>query len=275
MILEAMPVAASPAGLTFHSGFETGDFAEWDSALGSVSVQSITKKTGNYAMRCNPSAFFGFVYKSGSPYRLTVYLYIATAPNTDCSILGAWGATYVSLSSDRYLKLYDGGIEDTGSTQLSTSTWYRISLCLDAANDTAKVYLDGVEECSSSTISGNILENWTGPQDTVTADLYFDNYASDDIASANDIGDIRVLRSSPNAAGNYAQFDTVVGDTVHYAQVDECPASDSDYVQHAATSAAKDSYGLQDCSTIGIGAKDTIKAVATWVRAKKEWWGWD
>jgi len=270
-LLEATPVAASPAGLTFHSGFEIGDFTEWNSVIGvngQCSVQSTITETGDYAMRCNTSSGYAFTVESGSPYRLTVYLYIATAPNTDCAILGADTEIFVGLSSDRYLKLYDWSIKDTGTTQLNTSTWYRISLSLDAANDTAKVYLDGVEECSSTTISGDVLENWLGSQTACTADLYFDNYASDDIESADDIGDIRVLRSQPNAMGTYTgKWQRFPASTNHYEKIDECPADDADYTWADADGTQLDeSYGLENCSTLGLGANDTVKAVSIWWR---------
>ena len=270
----ALPVAASPAGLTFHSGFETGDFTEWNSVIGvngQCSVQSTITETGDYAMRCNTSSGFAMTYEGGSPYRLTVYLYIAEAPDTDVAILGADGGVSVGLSSDPKLILYGGSPTETGNTVLDTSTWYRISLSLDAANDTAKVYLDGVEECSSTTVSGDVLENWLGPQDYCTTDLYFDNYASDDVESADDIGDIRVVRSSPDADGTNTDFDTrePTDGRPYYGLVDECPASDSDYVAQVATADAEETYGLQGRASLGIGVSATIHAVSTWCQMKR------
>jgi len=260
----ALPVAASP-GLTFYSGFEHGDFTEWDNLYGTVSVESTTVKTGNYALRVNPSGDDEFIRKpsAGSPSRLTFHLYIATAPNKDCSLVGYFGDVSVYLSIDRKLQLRDGGLKDTGTTQLSLSTWYRISLSLDAANNRAKVYLDGVEECSSDDITGNSIDNCLGSAVSATTDLYFDNYATDDIASTDDIGDIRVVRSQPNAMGTYTgEWQQVPSSTNHYEKIDECPADDGDYTWAEANGTQLDeSYGLEDCSDLGLAANETIKAI--------------
>lgn len=255
--------------LIFHSGFETGDFSEWVLIFGSPAVVETQKKTGIYAMQCDTTggAATAYVVKSTpDDRRLTVYIYISTAPNVEAIILGSVGMSYcnIRLTDDRHLTLYiDTTLKDTGSNQLALNTWYRISLSV--TGDEAYGYLNGTLEVSTVDVAANLVSARCGILTEVTADIYFDDFAVDDDYSGNDIGDIRVARASPNAAGEYTNFDTLSG----YTNCDEVPASDADYVHHAASSQAHEIYNLQSCSDIGIGGSDTINAVSSWFRMKR------
>ena len=146
-------------GLVFHSGFETGDFAEWASTTGAPEVQSTIKKTGTYAMRCNTSAATAFVSAGAlSAGQANFNLFITTAPDNEIKIMERGTTVNIRLTSDRYLKLYDGdSLLDTGTTQLPLSVFKRISFVV--SDQIAHVSIDGVEELSGTyaTISGEWL----------------------------------------------------------------------------------------------------------------------
>jgi hypothetical protein len=103
-----------------------------------------------------------------------------------------------------------------------------------------------------------------------TAKIYFDDVANADTAGATtDLGDIRsAVVANPNAAGQYATFDTLVGGAggVHYTSYDD-PAGtavtvmDDDYVRMAGKGAVAEIANLDSCSDIGLGATDVIDAV--------------
>ncbi|MBA7661331.1 hypothetical protein ES703_69346 [subsurface metagenome] len=261
-------------GLVFHSGFETGDFAEWY-ITGSPEVQSVVKNTGDYALKCDTTggpalASLSPVTEATHVYRGTVYFRVDVAPSEECTIIGTMAMINIRLTTDRYLTTHDvTTLKDTGSTQLVLGTWYRISWSLIVDN-TVKVYLSGKEECSA-TIGDVWILPVIGIQDFVTALFYFDDFVADDVASLDDIGDIRVVRSQPNADGTNQDFDTRVpaDGRPYFGLVDECPVDDADYVARVATGDAEETYGLQGSSTIGLGASDTIKAVSVWCRMKR------
>ncbi len=256
--------------IVFFSGFETGDLGEWSSVTGSPSIEQANgwgaPRTGDYAMRCNPSSSVAYVEHSELyVYRATVSIYIATAPNQETSILGVntEGRFHVNLTSDLYLKLYehDDTLIDTGPTQLGTDRWYRVSVAGDTT--TGKVWLDGVEECSGTMGRQTIVPVVGVITASTSADIYFDDFAVDQTPGGGDIGDIRVLRSSPNDAGEYAEFDTISG----FGNCDEVPADDNDFVDDSGVEVLhRECYNLQDSATIGLGGSDTIKAVNVWAR---------
>jgi hypothetical protein len=269
MSLTTIASGTAQAALAFHSGFECGNTFEWYAVTGAPTIQSTIKHTGTYAMRCyTPTA--GQVYCNATSqfvYKITAYVYIAIAPDTDTKILGNCSDPVVILTPTRYLKIFSV----TGTTQLSLNTWYRISLSANGlASGTVKVYLNGALEATATGLASSTL-NLVGVISAASADLYFDDIAVDSSTDLNDLGDIRTLLSLPNAAGTYTQFDTYAGSATHYQNVDDAPGaiSDTDYNQQADTAAALDTYNLQDASTIGIGTSDTINAVRVLARMKR------
>lgn len=261
--------------LIFHSGFEAGDFSEWAGSYGAVSIQGATKKTGDYAMRCNPSGAVAVnaVHSGNLPKRTSVYMRIASAPDIETPIMGSPGSgASVWLTPDRYLKLYDTiTLKDTGSTQLALNTWYRISLSGDFANDSVKAYLNRVEECSSTDMPTSIdIAGIIGCGLLVTTDLYFDDYIEDDTESTDDIGDIRVLRAVPIADSSVHDDWAGVPDGIDkYKNVDEVPADDGDYNWFEANGVQNEqTHMVTACLTLGLKTLDEIKAVAARFRYK-------
>ena len=255
--------------LTGFSGFETGDLGEWLTVVGTPTVVEANgwgaPKTGTYAMRCNTDATTAYVskYVALALSRCSFYLYIVDTPDIETVILGTDNTTdlnqpSIRLDTDRHLNLYCGGnnLGDSGTTVLAENTWYRISY--SKISTAARVYIDGVQELSDIDSDYTRMRQIIGIVATAaTADLYFDDFVYDDTDSLVDIGDIRVLRASPNAAGQYAEFDTISG----YTYCDEVPADGATTIvdDSGVSTLHRECYNLQDSATIGVSG--TINAV--------------
>lgn len=271
--------------ITGFSGAELGTTDEFFLTSGTVSVSGSNVNTGSFSLRSNPSNGVGYVNLNNSAMstRFTAYLYIDSSPDQETVILGYNQAGYanIRLTSDRYLKAYNGDtLKGSGSTQLNEDTYYRISGSIDgdSANDPFKVYIDGVEEISDD--MDGVVNGWGGASSfrvgastlNTTADLYFDDIVCDDISSTDDLGNIVVaVAANPNADGDANDFDSNTGgETYHFEYYDNPPGEDpdSDYVYHQAKTVVQDIANLDSCSDIGLGGTDVIKAVKTCARWK-------
>lgn len=266
--------------IEFFSGFETGDFGEWPNVIGSPAIDDgtlLTPHTGDYHMRSNTSEATAYIYESTTRHnQLSVYVYFhAIDGDEDMEFLGygiSGGSCHLELTTDRYIKLYSDAsqLDGTGSTQLDLDTWYRISFAGDGnVGGNVKVFLNGSEELSVTiTGLGNAsIVSFVGINNAATVDFYYNNVVLGTASDLSDLGDIQVLRASPNEAGQYATFDTVVpAQAVHYTVVDEVPASDDDYVQMAGSGLGRECHNLQDLAD--IGGSGTVQAVKTLLRWK-------
>ena len=261
--------------LVFHDGFETGGADAWGGSTGTVSVQDIIKKTGNYALRSHPTSSNGYVFNTGQFHkRISVFLYIADAPDQRVIILGqnTVDKVNVRLGTDRRLGLYELDVlRSAGTTVLDTGKWYRISVSCDGA-DNVKVYIDGVEELSSLTSGLEILRLVGILTAGTTADLYFDNYAADDTASTDDIGDIRTLAARPigqgvdnDAGSDEDDWRDPANNAATYVHLDSDPPNITDYLTADGDAAIyRYSVTMDECGSgnlSGIGGSDTIEAV--------------
>ncbi len=255
LILLLLPSICS-AALVFHSGFETNDFSEFQSTTGSPAVVSTHPNTGTYEMQCDTTggAATSFAVPLGTTRRFTFYLYIATAPNVECTIIGSDGFGAVRLKTDRYIVLKDGAvIEGTSTTQLSTGTWYRISVSPDTSNN-CKVYINGTEEITTAAMANAISRSF-GIRTSATADLFFDDYAGDNTDSTADLGDIRTQVALPVGNGNQNDYDQTSG----FGLCDNLP-DDSDFVEDDGADVARELFDLTTMTTMGVSG-DTPEAI--------------
>lgn len=98
--------------IQFFSGFEAGENIEWASVTGSPSWSTAQKKTGAYALRCNPSATTAYATNGladGSMDRGSFWLYIASAPTSDCRIIGSASGASLYLTPSQI-----NGVDYTG-----------------------------------------------------------------------------------------------------------------------------------------------------------------
>lgn len=262
--------------LTFFSGFETQDFSEWSTVTGSPAVQETVKHTGESSMRCDTTGGADRAYVTAGfsdVPQLSMYMRVDTAPDYNCAIMGSISGSgcYVDLTTDRYLKLYDGSDNLIGASafQLVLGTQYRVSFSGDnSRNGAVKLFINGSQEAS-----GNVADHTTershidgifGLRDSVTADIYVDDVAIGNATDLSDLGDIRVLGALPDAPGEYNEFDTISG----FGNCDEIPTDDDvTYVDDSGVgSIHRECYNLQSWADIGGDSGDTIKAVNVWIR---------
>lgn len=280
--------------LLFFSGFETGYFSTEmlsPSALPNRPViQNTIKKTGTYAVRCNtadePCAFSAAML----PYkRLTFWLYVASFPLPEddwVPIVNRSGSQIrcgVEINSDGQIRSHSYGQSHdywNSNFYLSTGQWYRVCILsaqwnAETLRGKTRCYVNGIlvssDDDSRAQGPGWFIGIGTpkpvGEPIYATCDIYFDNIIYDDVDSLEDMGDIRVLNANVIGAGEYAEFSDYVGSADHFENVDSIPC-DADYNYNLSDSPAKESYNLENCSTIGLADNDILKAVRTLCRMK-------
>lgn len=165
-----------------------------------------------------------------------------------------------------------GTVIATGTTVLTTATWYYIEfkLVIAGASGTIEIHLNGASEITTTT--GNFGSTNAGaivlqaPGTSGNSD-YDDLYILDTTGSAPQntfLGDVRVETIYPTADGNHTQWTPNSGST-HYTQVDEAQADgDTSYVSDS-TPGDLDTYAFGDIDT---GA--TVFAVQRNIYARKD-----
>lgn len=271
-------------------GFETGDSAEAQSVTGTNSiVTSPVHGAGVYALRVNPttSAVGNYRFASMSAAGVATtsmnvatlyqrfYFYITTAPSADREeilvILDTGGSqkAAICLNSSRQLEFYNNAdsLIATGTTALSTSTWYRLEVKTSTGSGSTayEVKIDGTSELSGT---ANTLTNNHGSirlgkgtnRNSRSIDVYYDDWIADDAAYP---GDGQCARLAPTANGSTQQF-TAGTNSSNYLEVDEVPTDgDTTYI---ASSGSANQTALMDCAAMPSAA--SINAVKTWVRSR-------
>lgn len=272
-------------------GFETGDLACESTALGTTqSVQTTVKRTGNYALRCNPTTtatgFFSFTRPAvtggtnvaslaAAIISLRTWFRYATKPSANneqiMSALTGAQTMSVRIKSDGILALYDGTtLVATGTVALSADTWYLIEFLFNDTANTQEVKLNGAVELSGSASTGadySICTLGKGiNRNGETVDFFYDDWAIQDEGGYPPSG--KCLLSLP--IGNGADTGWNNGSpTDTFAEVDDMPNTDDDttYIQASATEDDENrTFDMQASATIGI--TNTIHAVKWLVRCK-------
>lgn len=253
--------------INFFSGFETIFRLEW-TEVGSCVIQQTRKHTGINACRINTQfPAQSYVIAFDNCKRCSFWIYIDIFIDSDIRICGTSSQIAVSRRSDGKLELWDGTNSlGVSSSVLPLDEWHRISISFNPTSNSVKLYLDSIEEISSTSASSStIIEGKYGFLDDCTEwnIIYLDDVVQDDTESTEDLGDIRVLESFVIGAGNYTEFDSYQGSSIHWQNVDKRYVSISDYNWHDAKTAVKECYELEDCSVMGLAGDDVIKAVKT------------
>ena len=274
--------------LVSFTGFETGAAAgdELNAITGTASFDTSTVRTGTYSLRTNPTttatgygsfspagATGAFAFGSVVDSYFTFYFRYATIPSSNKEQIlylrnsGNTTKASIRINSSGQLGVYDSTntVIATGSTVLSSGTWYRIDFYLGTG--TSGSYSLAINDVSELSGTGNFTTSNTGRiyfgkfanSNSQTVDFYYDDFWWDDAAFVAD-GSFKVLSSSPIGAGSTQAWTD--GTTGTYADIDENPYSDTDYVMSPTT--GNPNVGLftfNTCSTMGLGASDTVKAV--------------
>lgn len=262
---------------------------EVTSTSGTVSINSSTKRSGDYAFRANPTSSTGIFTKifansnQSNKFWFRTYVRIADDPSADTYIVrignSGGGKISVRLTTSSTLQLRneeDDANIGSASSALSTNTWYRVEVHVDTttlSSTDAELRIDGASISSSTAenlASGIDRLTW-GSTATGTTDLYFDDIAINDStgrAADNWPGEGRLVHMQPNADGSNTAWTGDPSDTNDYDDVDEVTPNDSTDFIRSQTNNQLDDNNLESATDAGIGANDVIKLVSLGVRIR-------
>lgn len=269
--------------ILYFTGFEHGSLGDSGWKGGYCSINSVTKRTGNYSLRSNPpvnesgyAQYVGFTNTTGAAAQWNAatvyfrfYLYIATMPASGNSqifrTVDVSGQSKISLrinSSGNLMAFANNDstqIGSTGTATLSTGVWYRIegksptglSAAIEIKVD-GTVDITGTGSVSTDNNSGVTFGRYQDSGNPAI-DVYFDDVAIND-SEYPGVG--ATLRLDPDGNGTYTAW---TGDVPNWQQVDEVPPSGGDYLTSTISIGAAESVTLESCANAGVN--DTIKAV--------------
>ena len=268
----------------WSTGFELQSVTngmEWDITVGSPTINTTIKRSGNASLRCNPTnsnAYLSYRYDSlfnTKDVYIRFYLYIATSTNAldiICMIREATFSTNICsirLNSNRTLELWDdfNAVQiGSDSSALNIEQWYRVELFYDESDGSLNARINGTSFASGT----GSLEQFNnqiqvGCISSTIADLYFDDIAINNNSGSDQNswpGEGSIIHGYPNAAGD--NNDCSAGD---YTSIDDNPTPDD-----SSTKAVLDNdndildVNCENSSTIGLTSFDTITLVQVGVR---------
>lgn len=261
-------------------GFETGDSSEANGSAGTFSIQSTTKRTGDYALQVNPTttntghyriatiaAFGANSVMNASDLYVRFYLYIVTAPSADSEEFfsitnGVTNKISGRINSDRTIGLYDNLVSQLGSngaTVLSLNTWYLIEvLCGTGATANYELKINGVSELSGT---GNLFTSnaqylrlgKVNNRNGETVDFIYDDVSLSDSAYP---GAGQVVRMDVDGNGTYTNWNAT---TTTWMAIDESP-HDGDN-EYASSTVNGNMFSSTLESSSGVGISGTINVV--------------
>lgn len=255
------------------TGFETGDIREYVTLGGTgggnsgTTIVSSIKRTGDYALRINPSNAAARInspdYGDGFSAYITFYFYVASMPSSANTIAmvgtGAAGAR-IQLNGSGSVTLYNGTSSSGSAGTVIAETWNRIDYkhvdngtCELSLNGGSAVTITAPDLAQHFLYLGSRLEN-------ATYDIYYDDVVMDD---AQFWATPQIVRMDPDGDGTDATgFTGGTGST--YAEVDEVPPDDDTTrwgVDTAATGMAR-SVTFESAASAGVvGEIHAIKAL--------------
>ncbi len=266
--------------LVMAEGFEHGTVGPWGSLSANCLVLGTTKKTGGYAVDANPptttaaaAATFNGLGTNGTRDTSNGYnvndLYVSFDVQFG-NLPGASNETFfgsnivagttlirLRISSGGLVSLYDPSatLIATGSTALSAGVWYRMDVRLcGSATSSYEVKIDGVTEFSGTFAQsgGNVRSFNLGKvvnSNSQQIRCYFDNVFADDAAYVSNSA--VVLGLPVDSDGSTQQWASGTGAS-NYTQVDEIPATVSDYVKCSTAGNQVALFGFASCASAGI-----------------------
>lgn len=289
-------------------GFETNTITanhEFTSTSNSPTIDATTFRSDTYGGKVTgltSASAFGFYYRfkftvNAGPFFVRTYFQYTVLPGTKNGIMALTAGTSfagvdagdpnVKLDTTGALGCYQGATQiGSNSSVLTSGQWYMVEMQYDAtpANGSRVIRcrLDGVEFAGSASLTlnspnatmrgfvlgGNVLfEANTG------GTYFFDDAAINDNTGSSQTsypGSGKVLRLSPNAAGDVNTFATQTGGSAgagnNFGRVSEISPDDATTFNGSNTTNEEDLYNVDDS---GIGASDTVNVVEAdvWHRA--------
>lgn len=279
---------------SYICGFEMGGIGEFNSVVGSPSIQTTTVRSGTYAMQVNNPGTATYAVFHSRPaggvlaaiFRsVRFYLYIVSYPiATNASniwSIGASGGTqtiWLRLKEDGKLDLQDSsGATDNGNLIISLNAWHSIKVDVSTTPGSSKVYIDGVSALDAGTGPSSAaqvemrLGQLINAQNSATANIFFDDVLVDDNSfSVSGLpGESKLALLIPTAGNNAGGWTDGAGGTgdIH-GSVDNIPptgvlASTAAAKIKNATSTTTGDYvaTMQSYSVGGVPAGSVVNAV--------------
>ncbi len=290
----AWQLASDNPGVLNFTGFETGDNGEGIVASGSI--QTTTKRTGTYAFQANPTttntANYDFqgqdatgtrgVWDAATIYARFYFNYATKPASASEEIFIAQTTTLgtkftIRIDSAGKLSAWDNTgtnqLGSTGTTVLSSGTWYRIEAKIGTGTTAAwEVKINGTTEISGTgdlrTInSGLIKVGKVANRNSQTVNFFYDDIKvrDDDYPGS---GEVKLIK--PNASGsvtntNWNTTDATCSSTTDgtSVQIDEVPHnSDTDFICNKTSSGGAVTFNVEDTSTASItGNVKSVKSL--------------
>jgi len=232
-----------------------------DNVTGNPVVQSVTKRTGTYALKCAPAAGYSYIkYTLASPTTIVArfYLYI-TSMTASTAITIAYPTTTVGDARIRLdytggvykVKVYDG-TTSTDVATVSAGAWIQIDAkwTCGANPHTLAVSVDGGTEVTISPAWAiSAYTSWFfGVASTATCEIYLEDLVLSATAADYPIGAGGVIGLSPSSDGTHtntaakiqtaAGVDIVASTTDAYTSVNSVPMGDiTKYIKQIAAGA--------------------------------------
>ncbi|MBI4948014.1 hypothetical protein HY844_00425 [Candidatus Berkelbacteria bacterium] len=264
---------------------------EFQSIAGTASATTIstsTKRSGDASYRVNTSAQTSIIYSrfastnQSSAFWFRTYIYFSSLPDGYNGLLCATAGSPTAykicvyyIQSSSKLQLYNA--EDavsiaTGSTTITTSTWYRLELYVNTttlSSTTSEMRINGVTEASgTSNLTAGVMIMAFGSNNNSTADMYFDDLAVNGNSARSDNwpGEGKIVHMNPDSDGDNVAWTASSGSD--YQTVDETTPNDgTDYIEATANPTTED-LNLESSSTVGIASTDYIKLTQVGYRFK-------
>ena len=260
---------------------------EFEAVGGSPTVQSTTVRSGTYALQITSlvsatrqAARFVMAASAGNgPFFVRFYFRADTLPSAENTI-HMWNSQQnyttevVRLTIDNLgvLRLYDEDGQITGTTTLSTSTWYRVEVKIDrtpaAGSQIVEGQVDGVVFATSSTrdLSETLwvfaLGGKVNAEAQTNGNWYFDDVAANDSGGSFETGypgEGEVIHLRPSATGDNDVW------TGTFADIDEVTPDDATTLISSNTSGDIEDVNI-DATPVALASDDTINVVHVGVR---------
>lgn len=280
----------------YFTGFESGDTSEISNLGTTQSVQATTKRTGGYALQCNPTTtavgyaqLFGLAtsgvdtrYSAATAY-YRFYFQYGTKPSANDEEMFTAEALVdsvptqklvIRLNSDGKLSVYDSVnlLLGTGATVLSSGTWYRIEVSVGTGltadwelkiNGTSEI--DGTAAIGVDNNGSCVLGKFVN-QNGNTVNFYYDDFLVSNSAFPG-AGQCEVMQIDGD--GTYTTWTIGAGAGSDWQNIEEIPHdSDTTYLLSTLTAGNASTGTLESAASAGISG--TINCVKSHCVVKRD-----
>lgn len=246
-----------------------------------VSVDTTTKRSGAASLKTNPTTFPSIIRQKVRTASTTgiygrEYIYIESLNTISETRIMSFSSNSIEriglyLQTDGTVDVkVSGGSTYGGTTVLSTGTWYRIELYTDPSSTTFNFRINGTQESTGTSASGNIDEFSAENSLTVTNGIiYFDDIAVNDVNGTYQNtwpGEGKIIHLRPNATGDFDEGTASSGTSS--SVLDEITPDDTTTEYEIQLDAERVDVNIDASTTPGIGSSDTINVVSAGLRVR-------